>query len=57
MCLQRDQLASHEGHVTKLENSLADHRRGSVPTKGLALQNYKEKEAYMQFEVNTLIIT
>lgn len=38
--------------MTKLENQLADHRRGSVPTKGLALQNYKEKEAYLQFEVS-----
>lgn len=49
--LLREQLSSHENQVTKLENQLADHRRGSVPTKGLALQNYKEKEAYLQFEL------
>lgn len=52
--LQRDQLSSHEEQVTKLENTLADHKRGSVPTKGLALQNYREKETYLQFEVRNL---
>jgi hypothetical protein len=26
-----------------------------VPTKGLALQNYREKEAYLQYEVNNKI--
>lgn len=42
---------SHEEQVTKLENTVAEHKRGSVPTKGLALQNYREKEAYLQYEV------
>lgn len=48
---QRDQLASHEEQVTKLENTITEHKQGSVPTKGLALQNYREKEAYLQYEV------
>ncbi|KAG5673987.1 hypothetical protein PVAND_003983 [Polypedilum vanderplanki] len=48
----RDQLASHEEQVTKLENSLAEHKQGqTVPIKGLALQNYREKEAYLQYEL------
>lgn len=38
--------------MAKLENSLAEHKSGSVPTKGLALQNHREKEAYLQFEVS-----
>jgi len=51
--LQRDQLTSHEEQVAKLEASVAEHKNGgSVPTKGLALQNYREKEAYLQFEVS-----
>lgn len=48
---QREQLASHEEQVAKIEDTVADHKRGSVPTKGLALQNYREKEAYLQYEV------
>lgn len=48
---QRDQLASHEEQVMKLENALTEHKQGTVPTKGLALQNYREKEAYLQYEV------
>lgn len=35
--------------MAKLENTIADHKRESVP--GLALQNFREKEAYLQFEV------
>ena len=30
---------------------LADHKRGSAPSKGLPLQNYKEKESYLAYEV------
>ena len=48
---KREQLASHEEQVAKLEDTVADHKRGSVPTKGLTLQNYREKEAYLQYEV------
>lgn len=53
--LQRDQLASHEEQVAKLESSLAEHKSGSVPTKGLNLQNHREKEAYLQYEVSLRI--
>ncbi|XP_055593560.1 PH and SEC7 domain-containing protein isoform X2 [Uranotaenia lowii] len=49
--LLRDQLASHEEQVNKLENLLAEHKRSTIPTKGLALQNYKEKEAYLLHEL------
>ncbi|XP_053682358.1 PH and SEC7 domain-containing protein isoform X2 [Sabethes cyaneus] len=49
--LLREQLASHEEQVNKLENLLAEHKRSSIPTKGLALQNYKEKEAYLLYEL------
>ncbi|XP_070491117.1 PH and SEC7 domain-containing protein isoform X2 [Chironomus tepperi] len=49
--LLRDQLASHEEQVTKLESEITEHKQGTVPTKGLALQNYREKEAYLQFEL------
>lgn len=48
---QREQLASHEGKVAQLEESLREHTHGSPPTKGLSLQNYIEKENYLQFEV------
>lgn len=37
--------------MVKIESTIADHKSGSVPTKGLALQNYREKEAYLQYEV------
>jgi PH/SEC7 domain-containing protein len=47
----RVQLASHEEQVNKLTAELADHRSGTMPSKGLALQNYKEKEAYLQYEL------
>ncbi|XP_065081877.1 PH and SEC7 domain-containing protein isoform X2 [Ochlerotatus camptorhynchus] len=49
--LLREQLASHEDQVNKLENLLAEHKRSTIPTKGLALQNYKEKEAYLLYEL------
>ncbi|CRL06997.1 CLUMA_CG019982, isoform A [Clunio marinus] len=49
--LLREQLASHEEQVTKLENALTEHKSGAAPTKGLALQNHREKENYLQFEL------
>ncbi|XP_062537193.1 PH and SEC7 domain-containing protein isoform X2 [Armigeres subalbatus] len=49
--LLREQLVSHEEQVNKLENLLAEHKRSTIPTKGLALQNYKEKEAYLLYEL------
>lgn len=51
LSLQREQLASHESKVVQLEESLEEHKRGPVPTKGLPLQNYIEKESYLQYEV------
>jgi len=47
----REQLASHENKVAQLEELLAEHKRSSVPSKGLPLQNYIEKEAYLQYEL------
>lgn len=38
--LQKEQLNSHEEQLKKLEALLAEHKRGTLPTKGLALQNY-----------------
>lgn len=49
--LQREQLASHEAKVAQLEESLREHAHKSTPTKGLSLQNYVEKDNYLQFEV------
>lgn len=51
--LQREQLADHEERVTRLEAMLDEHRKSS-PDKGCktqVLQNYKEKESYLNFEV------
>lgn len=50
---QREQLADHEERVMRLEAMLDEHRR-SPPEKGSksqVLQNYKEKETYLNFEV------
>lgn len=43
---------NHEEKVSQLEAMLADHKKGPIPNKGLPLQNYKEKETYLQYEVN-----
>lgn len=50
---QRDQLADHEDRVQKLEMALEEHRRDPPDrmAKSLFLQNYKEKDAYLQYEV------
>jgi hypothetical protein len=51
--LQREQLRDHEERVLRLEAELEEHRK-SPPEKGsksLVVQNYKEKEAYLNFEV------
>lgn len=42
---------SHETKVIQLQESLSEHKQGPVPTKGLPLQNYVEKENYLQYEV------
>lgn len=38
----------------QLQQEYDDHKQGPVPTKGLALQNYKEKEAFLKYEVRLL---
>lgn len=47
----REQFASHERQIQLLEQSLDEHRQGTVPSKGLGLQNFKEKEAYLCYEI------
>lgn len=52
--MQRDQLASHEAKVAQLSNELVEHKdihRNAPPSKGLQLQNFIEKETYLQYEV------
>ncbi|XP_049821015.1 PH and SEC7 domain-containing protein-like isoform X3 [Aethina tumida] len=49
----REQLADHEERVCRLEATLEEHRK-SPPEKGtksLIVQNYKEKEAYLTYEI------
>ncbi|XP_065355165.1 PH and SEC7 domain-containing protein isoform X3 [Calliphora vicina] len=49
--LLKEQLESHEQQLNKLENTILEHKKGPIPSKGLALQNYKEKELFLQYEV------
>uniref|UniRef100_A0A1L8DVH4 PH and SEC7 domain-containing protein 4 n=1 Tax=Nyssomyia neivai TaxID=330878 RepID=A0A1L8DVH4_9DIPT len=49
--LLREQLMSHDTKIIQLENEIEEHRRGPVPTKGLPLQNYKEKESFLLYEL------
>ncbi|GAB0092512.1 SEC7 domain-containing protein [Sergentomyia squamirostris] len=49
--LLREQLMSHDNKILQLENDIEEHRRGPVPTKGLPLQNYKEKENFLLYEL------
>ncbi|XP_031641187.1 uncharacterized protein LOC116352596 isoform X2 [Contarinia nasturtii] len=49
--LLREQLASHEGKVAQLTNELTEHKRNAPPSKGLQLQNYVEKDMYLQYEL------
>uniref|UniRef100_A0A182N0G5 PH and SEC7 domain-containing protein 4 n=1 Tax=Anopheles dirus TaxID=7168 RepID=A0A182N0G5_9DIPT len=49
--LMRDQLASHERQISKIVALLEEHKVSTAPPKGLALQNYKEKEVYLQYEL------
>lgn len=58
-CFQREQLRDHEERVNKLETDLDEHRR-HPPEKGskaLTIQNYKEKDAYLQYEVGSLLFS
>lgn len=55
---QREQWQDHEEMVHRLEVELDEHHK-HVPERGskaLALQNYREKEAFLQHEV-TLKLT
>lgn len=52
--LQKDQLKEHERMVEELGNELETHRK-HVPdksAKNIVMQNYKEKEAYLVYEVS-----
>ncbi|KAL1492176.1 hypothetical protein ABEB36_012662 [Hypothenemus hampei] len=49
----REQLEDHEERVVRLESMLEEHRK-NPPEKGarsLIIQNYKEKETYLNFEI------
>lgn len=51
--MQREQLQDHEEMVLRLEAELEQHRR-HIPERGakaLSQQNYKEKDAYLHYEV------
>ncbi|XP_058128063.1 PH and SEC7 domain-containing protein isoform X2 [Anopheles coustani] len=47
----REQLASHELQYDKLCRMLEEHKESGPPSKGLALQNYREKDYYLQYEL------
>lgn len=49
--MQREQLASQEEKVLRLGDDLTEHKRNPPPSKGLQLQNFIEKDAYLQYEV------
>ncbi|XP_017082646.2 PH and SEC7 domain-containing protein isoform X2 [Drosophila eugracilis] len=49
--LLKEQLDSHEVQLAQLDQELNEHKKGPIPSKGLALQNYKEKESYLQYEL------
>ena len=54
--MKREQLRDHEERVQSLEGELEDHRRHPPDrsAKSLNIQNYKEKDAYLHYEVNSL---
>lgn len=54
LVLQKEQLESHELQLAQLEQELNEHKKGPIPSKGLPLQNYKEKESYLQYEVSVV---
>ncbi|XP_058805459.1 LOW QUALITY PROTEIN: PH and SEC7 domain-containing protein [Phymastichus coffea] len=49
----REQLRDHEDRVNKLEAELEEHRRHPPErgAKALTVQNYKEKDAYLHYEL------
>jgi len=50
---KREQLRDHEERVQRLEAELEDHRRHPPErsAKSLSIQNYKEKDVYLHYEV------
>jgi len=51
-------LKDHEERVARLESELDDHRK-NVPDRGaksLTVQNHKEKDAFLQYEVLICIL-
>lgn len=56
--MQREQLRDHEERVFRLENELEEHRRMPPErgSKSLVIQNYKEKEVYLNYEVSSLTL-
>lgn len=50
---KREQLRDHEERVQRLEAELEDHRRHPPErsAKSLNIQNYKEKDVYLHYEV------
>ncbi|KAG8236738.1 hypothetical protein J437_LFUL016993 [Ladona fulva] len=51
--VEREQLRDHEDRVQKLEAELDEHRRHPPDrgAKSLSIQNYREKDAYLHFEM------
>ncbi|XP_044727264.1 PH and SEC7 domain-containing protein isoform X2 [Chrysoperla carnea] len=49
----REQLRDHEDRVVKLELELEEHRKNQPErsAKALAIQNYKEKDTYLHYEL------
>ena len=55
-CHQKDQLAQHQNYLAQLENDLAENSK-HPPEKGSKsriIQDYLEKETYLQFEVSLI---
>lgn len=52
--MQKEQLATQEAKIVQLQQEYDDHKQGTAPTKGLALQNYREKEMFLKYEVGFL---
>lgn len=55
--IQREQLRDHENMVQRLETELEQHKK-HPPERGakqLVQHNFKEKDNYLRYEVNTRI--
>ena len=52
--MQKDQLKHHECYLSQIDSDLAEHTR-HPPERGAkarVIQDYVEKETYLQFEVS-----